>query len=282
MGKKKMPPSMMTKGAHQVADQARLTAKNLQRQAMEATAREKETTAAARASEALADEARKVRRRLDVETGAAMAEARRAERLAKKEDETRDMFGHSNLNMVHHHLETLRLTTEDNIDYIERTFIKEAKVPYRPTGLTSPKGASSPVASSNNLSKRHRSNAASLLAEKQEERKDPEEIEGATMYKKIKADQLCQLAGSMTGTSFGEDYDATVHRALDTYEEALGLCEDVLTPTHPLKVSASAVKGASEAREKARAKRGRRCERSLKKEGASEAMPKEGASEANA
>jgi len=57
-----------------------------------------------------------------------------------------------------------------------------------------------------------------------------------TLYRKIKGDQLTQLASTMSSATPAQEYDSTVHRALDVYEDALHHCADVLLPTSSLQI----------------------------------------------
>ena len=88
--------------------------------------------------------------------------------------------------------------------------------------------------------------------------KSEEDSRALILYKKIKGDQLSQLAGSLDpskkdgpsgrdpdlffdneedDTAAGQDYyTQIVHNALDAYEEALALADEKLTPTDALKV----------------------------------------------
>ena len=70
---------------------------------------------------------------------------------------------------------------------------------------------------------------------------DDEEIYECTLYKKLQADQLFNLAFAMlSAPEFEEEhYNSTVIKALDTYEEALDMCGDVLVPTNELKIRLS-------------------------------------------
>ncbi|GMH82472.1 hypothetical protein TrVE_jg604 [Triparma verrucosa] len=65
------------------------------------------------------------------------------------------------------------------------------------------------------------------------------DVYSEVVYRKIKGDQLCQLAGSMGENAVGpviEDFEEVVNRGLDMYEEAMDMGENVLLPTNSLKV----------------------------------------------
>jgi hypothetical protein len=223
------PPSQLSQKAHAAADEARLAAKEKQQQARSARLRAEDCGAAAKIAQMQLESASVESRRLEAEAREALNAARRAENHAKEEDAVRDSYSHSHVSMVRQHTERLREVTEDTIDYLETTFIKEAKLP---TTQSPTKAPSSPA-------QRLRSSAANKLAEAEAARlavADPEEVANSTMYRKIKGDQLCQLASTMTEATHPQEYDETVHRALDTYEEAINMCEDVLPPTDSLKV----------------------------------------------
>ena len=63
-------------------------------------------------------------------------------------------------------------------------------------------------------------------------------VKRQTLYRKVKGDQLFNLAASMKLMPNVEDevYEANVHSALDAYEEAMDICEERLEPTNTLKV----------------------------------------------
>ncbi|GMI18538.1 hypothetical protein TrLO_g14891 [Triparma laevis f. longispina] len=65
------------------------------------------------------------------------------------------------------------------------------------------------------------------------------DVYSEVMYRKIKGDQMCQLAMSLGENAMGaviEDFEEVVNKGLDMYEEAIDMGENVLLPTNSLKV----------------------------------------------